>query len=125
MLLVTCSGTTGKVNLVPQHWDNWVMTHDIIRIIPASEELAGYLYCWLNSSYGNILIKRHDYGAVVPHIESEHIKKVAVPILKDKNVMDRINELILDANHLRSEAFTLEAAAIQQVNEEVIFQNNE
>jgi type I restriction enzyme S subunit len=121
MLLVTCSGTTGNVNLVPEHWHNWVMTHDIIRIIPADEDVSGYLYCWLNSEYGNTLIKRNDYGAVVPHIECEHINKVPVPILKNKEAMMQINRLVLDANKLRSESYYLEQAAINQLNSEVIF----
>lgn len=121
MLLVTCSGTTGKVNIVPKHWNNWVMTHDIIRIIPTKKEATGYLYVWLNSEYGNILIQRNNYGSVVPHIESEHISKIPIPILKDKSIMKKINDLALESNKLRSEAYYLEQAAIEEVNQKVIF----
>jgi type I restriction enzyme S subunit len=121
MILVTCSGTTGKVNIVPEHWDNWVMTHDIIRVIPKNKDITGYLFVWLNSEYGNVLIRRNDYGSVVPHIETEHILKVPVPILKDKALMKKINDLAMEANKLRSEAFYLEEQAIKEMNEKVIF----
>ncbi len=121
MILVTCSGTTGKVNIVPKHWDNWVMTHDIIRTIPASKEITGYLYVWLNSEYGRELIQRNDYGSVVPHIEAEHLQRVQVPILNDESKIKEINDLALKAVELRTEAFELEQAAVKQVNEDVIF----
>lgn len=52
MLLVTRSGTIGRVNIVPHHWENWVINEHVIRINPISKNIAGYLYCWLNSEYG-------------------------------------------------------------------------
>ncbi|MBQ7629612.1 MAG: hypothetical protein IJS81_05310 [Selenomonadaceae bacterium] len=38
MILITCSGTIGKVALVPKHWDGRAMTHRIIRLIPHIEK---------------------------------------------------------------------------------------
>lgn len=40
MILVTCSGTIGKTTFVPKHWDGWAMTHDIIRLVPANNEIS-------------------------------------------------------------------------------------
>lgn len=121
MILVTCSGTTGKVNIVPRHWDDWVMTHDIIRTVPTSKEITGYLYVWLNSEFGRELIQRNDYGSVVPHIEAEHLQRVPIPMIYDSEKIKEINDLALRAVKLRSEAYDLEQAAIKQVNEEVIY----
>lgn len=121
MLLLTRSGTIGKVNIVPQHWDGWIATDDLIRVVPASNEIAGFLYVWLASDYGRVLIEKFVYGSVVDHIEVDHVGKIPIPILKDKSIMKQINDLALEANKLRSEAYDLEQAAIKQVNEEVIF----
>lgn len=121
MLLASRSGTTGKVNIVPKHWDGWIATDDLLRIIPVSNEIAGYLYVWLISEYGRILIERFVYGSVVDHIEINHISKVPIPLLKNKEMMKKINDFALEANRLRSEAYYLEQEAIKQVNEEVIF----
>lgn len=120
MVLVTCSGTLGKVILVPSHWDGWVMTHDIVRVFPISKEFAGFLWVFLSSDYGFELIKRFSYGAVVQHIEDHHIGQIAVPLLKDVEVQSEINRLALEANDKRSEAYHLEQEAISITNIEVI-----
>lgn len=42
LILITRSGTIGKTVLVPKHWENWVASEDVLRIAPASAEMAGY-----------------------------------------------------------------------------------
>jgi len=121
MILITRSGTIGKVNIVPRHWDGWIATDDLIRIIPSNDEIAGYLYVWLNSDFGKTIIEKYTYGSVVDHIEVSHVQNFIVPILKDKSVMSKINRFALEANKLRAEAYQLEHAAINQLNQEVIF----
>ena len=120
MILVTCSGTVGKVAMVPKHWDGWAMTHDIIRLVP-QECMEGYLYIWLQSPFAHSLIEAMSYGSVVPHIEISHIREIPVPILKDNEVQIEINRLALEANSMRYEAYQLEQEAMQVMNDEVLF----
>lgn len=121
MVLVTCSGTIGKVVFVGKHWDGWVATHDLLRIVPADRDIAGYLYIWLSSSYGFELLTRSSYGAVVQHIDNSQISSVAVPLLADKQLQARINQLALDANAKRYEAYQLEQEALRVMNDDVIY----
>jgi len=120
MILVTCSGTVGNVTLVPLHWDKWAMTHDIIRLIPHTE-IIGYLYIWLQSIYAKTLIHAMAYGSVVPHIEIIHIEKIPVPLLKNQSLQAKINNLALEANKKRYEAYVLEQKAMKILNDEVIY----
>jgi len=120
MLLITCSGTLGNVTLVPKHWDGWTMTHDIVRLIPSSSEIAGYLFVWLSSVWGRELINRNRYGAVVQHLEIEHLASVPVPLLADVALMKEINNKVLRANDLRFEAFNKEQEALRLFNEHVL-----
>lgn len=118
-ILVSCSGTLGRTVLVPKHWDGWAGTHDLIRIIPANIEIAGYLYCFLNSPIGNKMILRNTYGAVIDHIEPEHLLSIPIPFLKDEK-MKEINSLILKANQLRYEAYLKEKEALDIMNKEIL-----
>ena len=120
MILITCSGTIGKISLVPRHWDNWAMTHDIIRLLPA-DDLIGYVYIWLQTEYGAKLIEAFAYGSVVRHIEKEHLCKVTIPLLKNHEVQKRINEFALEANEKRYEAYQLEQKALRIMDNEVIY----
>ena len=120
MVLITCSGTIGNVALVPKHWDKWAMTHDIIRLVP-NKELTGYVYVWLQSEYASKLIKANSYGSVVTHIEKEHLATVPIPLLKDMEIQKQINDLALEANQKRYEAYQLEQEALRIMDTEVIF----
>ena len=116
-ILITCSGTLGKVVLVPQHWDGWAGTHDLIRVYPISDDMAGYIYCYLQSEVGKVLINRLAYGSVVDHIEPCHISQLPIPILKNIEVQQKINDLVLEANELRYQAYLKEQEAINKMNE--------
>lgn len=121
MILITTSGTLANTVLVPKHWDGWAMTHDIARLVPSSNEITGYLYAWLSSVYGRELIHRFAYGAVVRHLEKEHILQVSVPLLQDKDTQQEINDMVLEANRKRTEAYNLEQKALEILDEKVIY----
>lgn len=119
--LITRSGTIGKVALVPKHWEHWIPSDHIIRVVPASKDIAGYLNIFLASDYGFQLITRFTYGSVVDEIDDNHVRAVPVPLLKDHSIQQQINELALEANEKRYKAYLLEQEALSMMDEEVIF----
>lgn len=119
--LITRSGSIGKVALVPKHWEHWIPSDHIIRVIPANDGIAGYLNIFLASDYGYQLITRYTYGSVVDEIDDNHVRQIAVPLLKNKDIQDRINSLALLANEKRYGAYELERQALKIMNEEVIY----
>lgn len=121
MTLITCSGTIGKVALVGKHWENWAANQHIIRVVPANDDIAGYLNVFLSSEYGYQLITHFTYGSVVDEIDDNHVRQIPLPLLKNKAVQDRINALALEANKKRYEAYLLEQQVIEIMNNEVIF----
>ena len=121
MTLITCSGTIGKVALVGKHWENWTANQHIIRVVPANNEIAGYLNIFLASDYGYQLITRFTYGSVVDEIDDTHVSNIPVPLLKDKAVQKQINDLALEASQKRYEAYQLEQEALRIMDEEVIY----
>ena len=120
MTLITCSGTIGKVALVPKHWENWAASQHIIRIIPASVDVAGYLNIFLASDFGQELIKRNTYGAVVDEIDDKQVQAVPVPLLKDEAAQSRINSMALLANEKRFRAYLLEQEALRILNDKIL-----
>lgn len=115
MCLVSCSGTIGKVQIAPRHWNGWAINQHVMRVIPASDEIAGYIYSWLSSPYCFPLIVRNNYGAVIDEIDDKQLAEVSIPLLKDKAVQSRINNLVLQANTLRYKAYLKEQEALQQM----------
>jgi len=120
MVLITRSGTIGKVALVPEHWVQWVANEHVIRVEPVSSDIAGYLYVFLATDYGRELITQFTYGAVVDEIDDHHVSQIPIPLLKDADVQAEINHLALEANAKRTEAYLTEQEALRITNEEVI-----
>lgn len=118
--MITCSGTIGKVTIVPEHWDGWTANQHIIRVVPANNEIAGYLYAWLSNDYTKLLITRYTYGAVVDEIDDKQVSEIAIPLLNDSNTQKEINDKVLEANKKRAKAYKLEQKALNILNEKVI-----
>lgn len=121
MTLITCSGTIGKVALVGRHWNGWAANQHIIRVVPADDKIAGYINVFLSSQYGYHLIIRHIYGAVIDEIDNTHVGKIPIPILKNYDVQQKINDLALTVNKKRYEAYELEQKALRIMDKEVIY----
>lgn len=117
MIAVTCSGTIGKVNIVPKHWESWALNQHVMRIVPATDDIAGYIYCWLNTDYAYRLIVRNTYGSVVDEIDDQQLAQVVIPLLKNVTKQKEINDKVLQANELRYQAYLKEQEAINSINE--------
>lgn len=117
MIAVTCSGTIGKVNIVPKHWKNWALNQHVMRIVPATDDIAGYIYCWLNTDYAYRLIVRNTYGSVVDEIDDQQLAQVVIPLLKNESRQKEINDKVLQANGLRYQAYLKEQDAVKKMEE--------
>ena len=117
MIAVTCSGTIGKVNIVPKHWESWALNQHVMRIVPATDDIAGYIYCWLNTDYAYRLIVRNTYGSVVDEIDDQQLAQVVIPLLKNESRQKEINDKVLQANNLRYQAYLKEREAAKMMEE--------
>lgn len=102
-LLMSCSGTIGRVFYVPKRLDGWAATHDLIRIVPKNEGMTGFLMSWLNSDIAQSQILSHTHGGQIDHVTDVQVGKVLVPILPQSITAD-INERTLKAIYKRDNA---------------------
>ncbi|GAX36476.1 hypothetical protein NIES3585_25090 [Nodularia sp. NIES-3585] len=114
MIAVTCSGTIGRVQIIPKYMEGWTSSQDSIRVIASENINTGYLYTWLSSDYGQYLIKRQTYGSVITHIDRDMLASVRIP-LPEASVRDEIGNLVLKANQFRDEAWRNEQEAINKL----------
>ena len=120
-ILVTDRGTIGTATLVPRHWNGYAVSQNVLKLIPANDNIAGYIYIFLNSEWGTELVRRQTYGSVVDMIDNNSLASVEIPLLKNQDVQSQINHLALKANEKRYEAYLLEQEALKIMDEEVIY----
>jgi len=103
MTLITRSGSVGRTAYVRKDMDG-MACQDVIRVVPDPDRIPpGYLYAYLSSKYGVPLVVSGTYGAIIQHIEPEHIANLPVPRLP-KVTESKVHELIVRAASLRSSA---------------------
>lgn len=118
-ILLTCSGTIGKVSLVSKTLDNAIFSHDLLRIDCKNPVDVGYIYTYLKSKIGSQILITNKYGAVITHIESEHLDTVPIPNAPDA-IKSKINDLIMQSYDLRDESNALidqaQALLVKELN---------
>lgn len=119
-ILITCSGTIGKVNIVSKHLDGWAVNQHVMQVFPKDIILSGYLYVFLKSKIGQKLIKRFTYGSVVDEIDDNQLQNVIIPLPANKKDMDLIGNLVRKANEYRHNAYLEEESAYKDIDDKVL-----
>jgi type I restriction enzyme, S subunit len=114
-ILITCSGTIGRMAYVRPDMEGIWSSQHIMKVVPDPHRIPpGYLYAFLSSRYGVPLIVSGTYGAIIQHIEPAHISGLPVPRLdaaKERAIAAKVDE----AARARSEAVSLLSEAEARV----------
>jgi type I restriction enzyme S subunit len=116
-VLVTCSGTIGRVGLVSSYMDRWAASQHLLRIIPNNEQgLPGYIAAFLMTPYGQHQLTAKIYGSVVDELTEEDTRAVWIPNAP-LEIQAQIGERVVKAFELKDEASDVEERAICKVEE--------
>ncbi|KAB7670173.1 methylation-associated defense system restriction endonuclease subunit S MAD5 [Plesiomonas shigelloides] len=103
MILISCSGTVGRMTYAGKSLQGVWSNQDMLKVVADENKIgSGYLYAFLNSSFGIPLVLVGTYGAMILHIEPEHIENMPIPRLG--NVKENeIDSLIKKSSKLRGD----------------------
>jgi len=102
-ILITRSGSVGRVIISNSLLSEFVLSDDIIRVIPQLKSNFGYLYAYLNTWIGQAFLTKTNYGGPIKHIEPHHVANIPFPLV-DEDIMKKVNSMILEAHKMREEA---------------------
>ncbi len=104
-ILITRSGSTGRVVMVTDSMAGTMVSEHVIRVI-CDEALVDpyYVYAYLSTeNIGKILLEKGIYASVVDHITPSFVATIPIPRLspkKEKEIADKMRE----AERMRDEA---------------------
>ena len=116
-LLVTCSGTLGRVYIVPPSMKGWAGTHDLIRVKPREKSLTGYLLAYLRSAYAQVQLLADRYGGQIDHLTDKHVGACLVPEM-DRDLMLRIADEVNAGERARYNGVNRIRQAIERVEKQ-------
>jgi len=105
MILITDSGTVGRVIYATAYHDGAVGTNNLIRVVVPDPALRGYIYQFLSSRLGQDQLRQNIYGGIVDHLEPDEVKNVLVPIPTDEEMLREIGLPIIKSIELQEYAF--------------------
>ncbi|GAA2406333.1 restriction endonuclease subunit S [Actinomadura vinacea] len=102
MTLISCSGSVGRMGYVRPDMASFWSSQDILKVEADPGQIrSGYLYAFLSSRYGEALVKSSAYGAIIQHLEPQHITDLPVPRFSDE-LERKIHNLVEEAARLRA-----------------------
>ena len=119
-ILITRSGTTGIVSIVPEAWDGIAMSEHVIRIVPNTDKINPYfLLTFLKTEYCQRLISKGVYGSVIDSITPDFIENINVHIPSDKDKYNKISEITETAENMRNDSLMNMYESIKELNEKL------
>ncbi|WP_424598940.1 N-6 DNA methylase [Arcobacter sp.] len=89
-IVITRSGTIGRVAFITHRLDGAIVSDDLIRVRISDENLRLYVYQFLQTEKALNQMLRNEYGAVQQHLEPNHISNILIPIPDDLALLDDI-----------------------------------
>lgn len=115
MTLISCSGTIGRMVYSRPEMSGMWSSQDVLKVVPNSKLVEpGYLFAFLTSRFGVPLVVGGTYGAIIPHLEPQHIADIPVP-LAPKKVQEAAHALMAGAADLRTQASAELRAVILEI----------
>ena len=94
-ILVSDSGTLGRVTYALSQHDGHVATNNLIRIVVDDIPLRGYLYEFLKSELGQSLMLKNAYGTNQEHLEPDVIADIPIPVPKSRELIESIGDVVI------------------------------
>lgn len=105
-ILVTCSGSVGDAIVSYAPHNEVIISHDLLRVEMIEQVQFGYLYAFLRSRFGRLMLRSSRYGNIIKHLEPEHLNEIPIPLV-DEDIQKMLSSRVMKVFQLRDEAFHL------------------
>lgn len=96
-ILISDSGTLGRVTYALSQHDGHVATNNLIRVVVDDLSLRGYLYEFLKSELGQSLMLKNAYGTNQEHLEPDVIADIPIPVPKNRALIETIGNAVIQS----------------------------
>jgi hypothetical protein len=119
-ILVTRSGTVGRVAVTSPMWNGWAASEHILRIVPdpKSDCPPGYICAFLSSELGQAQLTSQIYGAVVDEITEDQARSVLIPVPTtdaQRAAVKKIDALAMESMRAKDEAVRAAQNSVSEI----------
>jgi len=110
-LLITRSGTLGRIAMVGRTLQGVILSDDLIRVWVDNLDLRALVFAFLKSPGGQDQLLRNEYGTVQQHLEPMHVADLQLPLPDEKRELKKIMVAVTAALEARENSIEKEALA--------------
>ena len=114
-ILISRSGTTGRIMIVGAMLVGKILSDDLIRVWIDDPRLRALVFAFLRSPGGQDQLQRNEYGTVQQHLEPPHVANLLIPLPDDTEKLESLLETVTVALDARERAVTMAAMADEQI----------
>ena len=115
-LLITRSGSIGRVIYVNKALAGKLISDDLIHIRIEDGPLRYYIYMVLKNILGQHQMLRNEYGSVQTHLEPTHVRDIIIPLPEDHNLIMQIANPIRLSIKAKERSWEMEDQARRLLN---------
>lgn len=105
-LIMSCSGTMGKMAVVPKNIKRGIINQALLKLTPSKEISIMFLKLWMQSENFQDSLKKYSQGAAIKNVASVKIlKKIKMPvptISEQHAIVSKLNELSAETKKLEA-----------------------
>jgi type I restriction enzyme, S subunit len=106
-LIMSCSGTMGRIAIVPENIKRGIINQALLKITPAVQLLNEFLKFWMQSDDFQNSLKEYSGGAAIQNVASVSIlKNIELPIPS----LEQQKHIVINIKNILSETEKLESA---------------
>lgn len=111
-------GLFGRPLYVHGWLENLFLADDLFRIVPKNPVDGAFIFSFLNTKFGRLLIQRQASGHAIPRVWDPQIKKVEIP-WPDKTLREKCAEPVIQAHDILEKARNCENKAIETLEHSI------
>ena len=111
-LLISRSGTIGRVSMAMAVHEGHLGSGDLIRVEIENEPMRFYAYAFLKSRLGQDQMKRNEYGTIQRLLEPRHVRDIVIPVPDDPELLMAVATPLMDRFGARELSSDLEIDSI-------------
>ncbi|MBI1730758.1 N-6 DNA methylase [Candidatus Acetothermia bacterium] len=116
-IIITRSGTIGRLALIGRTLRGVVLSDDLIRVWIEDERLRAFVFSFFRSYYGQDQLKRNEYGTVQQHLEPSHVSDVLIPLPEDTNTLQTVMNSVVAALEAKERSVELDDQADRELSD--------
>lgn len=124
-LIMSCSGTMGRVAIVPNGIKRGIINQALLKLTPTPKISSAFLKAWMESEAFQSALKEYSGGAAIQNVASVKVlKNIRIPlpsIMEQERVVDKLAEYRAETKTLES-IYERKIAALEELYNSILHQ---